>query len=184
MDAYHPTLWRTCRVLANAGRLRCLKVVLECPGSTVGDIAEHACVSEAVASEYLRALQARGLILACRESRWVRYTADPDPLVKGAARLLVALRRALLTEARSEADMIHTVTAFTHPRRLEIMKWLQCVDGASIEGLSTHTQISVPALFRHLRKLKTRQRVSCCENLWRLVRDGSHLEKTLLSLLD
>jgi len=183
MNAYHPTLWRTCRVLANAGRLRCLKVVFEWPGSTVGAVAHRAGVAGAVASEYLRALQARGLILASRESRWVRYTPDPDPLVEGSACLLAALKRSLLVEARSETDVIHAVTAFTHPRRLEILERLQREGDASLESLGSHTRISTPALFRHLRKLEARRLVSCDNNRWHLAGRGQHLEKTLLSFL-
>lgn len=183
MNAYHPTLWRTCRVLANAGRLRCLKVVLEWPGSTVGEIARRAGIPEAVASESLRAIQARGLILASRESRWVRYTPDPDPLVEGSDRLLAALKKSLLSAARSETDVIHVVTAFTHPRRLEILEMLQRRGDTSVESLGSHTRISLPALFRHLRKLEARRFVSCENNRWRLAGGGQQLEKTLLSFL-
>lgn len=182
MDAYHPTLWRTCRVLANAGRIRCLKTVLEWPSSTVGKIARRARVSEAVASEYLRALQARGLIRAERDSRWVRYAPDPDPLVKGSRRLLAALRRALLAEGRSEADIIRALTGFTHPRRLEIL-WCLLRDGqASFEHLGARTRISPPALSRHLGKLAARGVVTCGDHQWRLAKRPERLVKSLLSL--
>jgi DNA-binding transcriptional ArsR family regulator len=183
MDAYHPTLWRTCRVLANAGRVRCLKVVLGRPLSTVGEIARLAEVSETVASEHLRALQARGLIRARRESRWVRYSPDPDPLVKGARRLLAALRRALLVEDGTESAVIRTLTAFTHPRRLEILRRLQRVESALPESLIVHTRISQPALSRHLGKLESRRLVACDGRHWRLVKETRPLEKTLLALL-
>lgn len=183
MDAYHPTLWRTCRVLANAGRIRCLKAVLEWPRSTVGEVARRAAVAETVASEHLRALQARGLILASRESRWVRYSPDPDPLVKGARNLLAAMRRVLLAEGRSETDVIRSLTAFTHPRRLEMLRCLQCVESALPESLSASTRISQPALSRHLAKLEARQLVCRDGPRWRLARGSGRLEKTLLSLL-
>ncbi len=183
MDTYHPTVWRTCRVLANAGRIRCLKAVLERPSSTVGEIARRARTAEAVASEYLRALQARGLIRAERESRWVRYAPDPDPLVKGSRRLLVALRRALLAEGRSEEEIIRSLTAFTHPRRLDIL-WCLLRDGqASFERLCARTRISQPALSRHLSKLEARGMISCADRLWRLSRRPERLAKTILSLL-
>lgn len=183
MDAYHPTIWRTCRVLANAGRIRCLKVVLEWPSSTVGDIARRAKVSETVASEHLRALQARGLILATRESRWVRYTPDPDPLVRGARQLLAALRRALLAEKRPEPDVIRTLTAFTHPRRLDILGLLLRTGRASYERLGARTRISSPALFRHLGKLEARGVVTCEDHLWGVARHPEPLVKTVLILL-
>ncbi len=187
MDTYHPTLWRTCRILANSGRLLCLRAVLEQPGRTVGDIAEKARISETVASEHLRALQARGLIQASRQSRWVHYAPKPDPLVKSARPLLAALRRALLTEGKSEAEIIpqsiRTLTAFTHPRRLAILRQLQIVEWATAEHLSASTQISLPALSRHLSKLSSRQLVDCEDHSWRLSRCSGRLEKVLLSLL-
>lgn len=183
MDAYHPTVWRTCRVLANAGRIRCLKAVLEWPLSTVGEIACRARTSEAVASEYLRALQARGLIRAERKSRWVRYAPEPDPLVKGAGRFLAALRRALLAEGRGETEIIRALTAFTHPRRLDIM-WCLLRDGqTSFERLGARTRISSPALSRHLGKLAARGVVTCGDGRWMLSRQPERLLKNLLSLL-
>ena len=98
MGSLNPTLWRTCRVLANEKRLLCLKAVLEQPGRSVGELAERVCISEALASELLRALQARGLIQANRQSRWVYYSPKPDPMVVDARPLLEVLRRGLLVE--------------------------------------------------------------------------------------
>ena len=184
MGSLNPTLWRTCRVLANEKRLLCLKAVLEQPGSSVGDIAERVCISEALASELLRALQARGLIQANRQSRWVYYSPKPDPLVIGARPLLEALKKALLVEGKSENELIHTLTAFTHPRRLEILRCLQKADDdTSVDDLSASTRISLPALYRHLVKLTARGLVSCNERGWRLTRCSGRLEKTLLSFL-
>ena len=184
MGSLNPTLWRTCRVLANEKRLLCLKAVLEQPGSSVGDIAERVCISEALASELLRALQARGLIQAKRQSRWVYYSPKPDPLVVDARPLLGALKRALLVEGRSASEMIHALTAFTHPRRLEILRCLQkaAVD-VSMDDLAASTRISLPALYRHLVKLTACELVSCDEKGWRLTRCPGRLEKTLLSFL-
>ncbi|HRU19519.1 MAG TPA: helix-turn-helix transcriptional regulator [Kiritimatiellia bacterium] len=61
---YHPTLWRTCRVLANARRLACLRVVMGTPNLCVQEIAREVRFGEAQVSLALRALQARGLIAA------------------------------------------------------------------------------------------------------------------------
>ena len=184
MDRLVPTLWRTCRVLANEKRLSCLKAVLEQPGRSVGELAERVCISEALASELLRALQARGLIQANRQSRWVYYSPKPDPMVIGVRPLLEALKRALLVEGMSENEMIHTLTAFTHPRRLEILRCLQkAADDTSVEKLAASTRISLPALYRHLVKLTARGLVSCNEKGWRLTRCSGRLEITLLSFL-
>lgn len=183
MESYHPTVWRTCRVLANAGRIKCLKVVLEQPGSTVGEVAAGTRISENLASEHLRALQARGLIQACRKSRWVHYAPAPDPLVPSARPLLTTLRQALLTQKKTEAEIIHTLTAFTHPRRLAILRYFQKAESASAEDIAAATRISLPALSRHLGKLAARRLVSCGGHRWQLTQRVGRLEKTLLSLL-
>ena len=183
MESYHPTVWRTCRVLANTGRIKCLKVVLEQPGRTVCEIAACVRIAENLASEHLRALQARGLIQACRKSRWVHYAPVPDPLVPSARPLLTALRQTLLTEKKTEPEIIHTLTAFTHPRRLAILRYLQKVGYASADDIAAATRISLPALSRHLSKLTARRLASCEDHRWQLTPRFGRLEKTLLSLL-
>jgi len=181
--AYHPTVWRTCRALANLNRLRCLRIVLEQPAVTVGEIAERLSLSVCYASQVLRALQARGLLAARRESRWVRDVAHPDPLVVGSSLLLTALNRALLKECRSDASLIRTLTAFTHVRRLEILRLLQVRSPLGAEDIQAHTRISSPALSRHLKKLSQRGMVSCADDRWSLLPPCDTLAATLLKLL-
>ncbi len=184
MESYYPTIWRTCRVLANAKRLLCLKAVLEQPGRTVGDIAACVRISENQASEHLRALQARGLIQASRESRWVHYFPLPDPLVASARPLLAAMTRVLLVEGKTEKEIICTLTAFTHPRRLAILRYLQKTNRASADNLTASTQVSLPALSRHLGKLAARRLISYDDHYWTLSQCSGRLNKTLLALLD
>lgn len=52
-------------------------------------------------------------------------------------------------------EIIHTATAFTHPRRIEIVKVLQH-RSLSLAEIAVFTGISMPALFRHLGKLEKR----------------------------
>ena len=56
-----PTLWRTCRVLANRKRLQTLALLIRQPNQTVSAVAERMSLSMPAASQYLRALEARGL---------------------------------------------------------------------------------------------------------------------------
>ena len=119
---YHPTLWRTCRVLANPQRLACLKEVLLRPDSTVEEIAAAAALPHSKTSMGLRALQARGLLRARRHSQWTHYLPHPDPLVPCAKPILAAMRRALVTRPLLETELRATLTAFTHPRRLSILR--------------------------------------------------------------
>jgi len=155
--SYHPTLWRTCRILAHVKRLACLKMIVECPSATVGEVAVGLRVPVNQASMFLRALQARGLISAQRQSRWVRYAPVPDPLVPEASCILKALRQALIVEKRPAADIKRDLTAFTHPRRLTILLHLFAASPVGFEELAAATRISRPALSRHLAKLALRQ---------------------------
>lgn len=182
MEPYHPTLWRTCRALANEKRLRCLKVVMSEPGLTVGEVAARLAVAENHACEYLRALQARGLIEARRQSRWVRYVPEPDPLVPNARPLMSALRAAFEKGAHKEADMIRVFTAFTHPRRIVIVRQLKRACALGFEDLVRATGISPQALYRHLDKLADRGLVSQSRDGWRLAPGADRLSDALVKL--
>lgn len=182
MNAYHPTLWRTCRVLSNLKRLKCLKAILTEPGLTVGETAARIVLSANHTSEGLRALQARGLLEARRQSRWVRYFPSPDPLVPSAQPLLSAMKTALLTEHRPATELIQLLTGFTHPRRLRILTCLKKEGAQSFENLSHKTAISPQALYRHLDNLAVRALVCNDDGLWRLVRGNNVLADLLIVL--
>lgn len=179
---YHPTLWRTCRVLANARRLACLRVVMGTPNLCVQEIAREVRFDEAQVSLALRALQARGLIAAVRISRWVRYVPEPDPSVPSAKPLLTALRRALRSGGMSDAEIIRVVTAFTHPRRLAMLRCLHLRAPLSLETLSTACGISMPAANRHFHKLLARGMLVVRSDRISLVSRHPSLTRALLRL--
>lgn len=181
--AYHPTVWRTCRMLAHLSRLACLKVIFQHPSSTVGEVAGTLGIPINQASLFLRALQARGLICAKRQSRWVRYVPLPDPLVPEAAPVLNALRLDMLYMRRAEDEIKRTLTGFTHPRRLVILAALHQYSSLSIEALTAATQISRPALSRHLAKLDSRGLARYEGQGWRLAPPTNPLAETLLQLV-
>ena len=62
MQPLIPTMWRTCRVLANPQRLRSLWQIGIHPGQCVSDIAKATKQRIGVASQYLRDLQSRGIL--------------------------------------------------------------------------------------------------------------------------
>ena len=68
-----PTLWRTCRVLANRKRLQILALLIRQPNQTVSTVAGRMSLSMPTASQYLRALEARGLLTCRRVGRRVEY---------------------------------------------------------------------------------------------------------------
>lgn len=181
--SYHPTIWRTCRVLANRRRLACLRAVLQSPGSTVGEVAAAAVLPEDQASLCLRALQARGLLHGSRVSRWVHYYPAPDPLVPVAAPLLDAVRHALLKTRMGAPQIISCLTAFTHPRRLSILRTLLRGGQVSFTGLARAGQMSEAALFRHLMKLSVRGVVVEEDDKWALNPSPSALTRAFLSLI-
>lgn len=162
---YHPTIWRTCRALMNARRLACLSVVSKTPGLSVGTIAEMAGIPENQASINLRALQARGLLAARRDGRWIRYFAEADPLVKHASMVLKAVSRELRNAGETE-HVLETLRAFTHSRRLTILRCLMLQSGATCEVIVLRTHISRPAVCRHLGTL-------CCAGLVVPMKDGA-----------
>ena len=181
-NRYHPTLWRTCRVLANERRLMCLRVVIDCPGMSVAEIAKAVRIVVPTASIELRALQARGLIAAHRESRWVRYFPEPDPSVPSASPVLRALARAFKAGEPLEAIM-KQVTAFTHPRRLLVIQRLLRKSPADILSLAAQCKMSAPAAFRHIRKLVARGIVQYEDYAVTLLPQTAKINRSLCALI-
>jgi len=178
-----PTLWRTCRTLANRRRLSCLKEVVLRPGESVGEIAAAVKLPQDQASLCLRALQARGLLHASRDGRWVRYFPWPDPLVPTAADVLVAMTRALTEKKLQDKRVLQCLTAFTHPRRLAILGSLLQRRVLSFPALVQRCHISSPALSRHLKKLVTRRLVQETPEGWTLVSERDSLSESFLKVI-
>lgn len=176
-----PTLWRTCRVLANRVRLRMLGVLLRHDEMAVSAVARAVGVSDVVASQELRALGARGLLAARRDGLWVFYRVSPDPSIRGTMELLSALRRAFSGRTQPAEAVFRLTTAFTHPRRIEIVRFL--ADGAmTSEALSRSSTIGRRALERHLAKLARRGFVRKVKGEWHLVCPRHPLAVALLQL--
>lgn len=149
-----PSVWRTCRMLANERRLLLLANVIRRGPLTVSHAAHLAHVPESTATLGLRALQSRGLLTSVRDSRWVRYTASPDPLVSHADSFLTMTSRAI-AQGETPAVLVKAFTAFTHPRRICIVQALATAPLTNAQ-ISVCCEISPPALRRHLVKLSRR----------------------------
>ncbi len=183
MNDLTPTLWKTCRTLANKNRLNCLREVFKKPGLNVTQLARCLEVPDNHASLILRALQSRGLIRPVRHSRWVYYHPIPDPLVRSSGPIMFAMRKVLLREDKPESAIIHVLTAFTHSRRLAILAYLKLHKEQSVDVLSYSLSISRQALYRHLRKLEVRGFVRQTAGLYSLIARNDALGRTLLRLL-
>ena len=175
-----PTMWRTCRVLANPLRLRCLQAVLRQPGRFVSELAKETRLPVPVASQYLRDLQARGLISVERRSRWTFYGDTPDPSVGHAAPLLAAMRVALADNSFSPKQAQRTLQGFTHPRRIAVLRLLARSDPLDFTEIHRATGISKPALLRHLDKLEACGLVRRQDADWAIARGLPVLAQRLL----
>jgi DNA-binding MarR family transcriptional regulator len=178
MHTLYPTLWRTCRVLANEQRLRLLYALFEKGEQCVFELAEKTRMRESQASIHLRALNARGLILQHRSKMRVLYHAEANQEVESAASLLEALHTCYHQKIPIPS-LIRQATAFTHPRRIEI---IQCLPpaGATKDWLSEKTKISLSALSRHLKKLKLRGFVTGTHNEYTKAVPEDAFSQTLL----
>ena len=175
-----PTLWRTARVLTGSIRLALLKTILEKPGLSVTDLAGPAGLSHPRASQELRRLQARGLVQAKREGRFVTYWPVPDPKVASAKPILASAKVALAK--RPMEENIRVAQAFGHDRRLRIVREL-------MKGARGATELAVAAgmpelaLFRHLRVLKEGDVVRQTKTGWELTNTAHPLAKGMMGLL-
>ena len=149
-----PTLWRTCRVLANRKRLQTLAFLIRQPGQTVSAVAAHMRLSMPAASQYLRALEARGLLTCRRVGRRVNY-GPTTGTSEGAAGEIVKALRVSFRKAQPIDAIFKLATAFTHSRRIEVYRNV-AIGADSFEKLQMATRIPARALSRHLRKLEAR----------------------------
>ncbi len=151
-----PTLWGTCRVLANQRRLALVEALIDQPPQPVTVVAAACGQSEAICSHGLRQLQARGLCRATRSGRWVSYALTADPCVTHSEALLRALTRALKASPSDFKPLIAALTAYTHPRRVDIVATLHRAGPCAADDLGRRCGISPAALYRHLKKLERR----------------------------
>jgi DNA-binding IclR family transcriptional regulator len=152
---FHPTLWRTCRVLANQTRLRILQMLLREPNQTVTQVAARLNRPASLTSEYLRALEARGMLGARRIGSRVVYRPGSFKGEGAAPLILAALRLDFQKQARPILKFFKLATAFTHPRRIEIFRLLSR-ESSTLSQIKMATRMSARALQRNLAKLQSR----------------------------
>jgi DNA-binding transcriptional ArsR family regulator len=149
--AGQPTLWRTCRVLANRQRLQMLALLIRQPGQTVSSVARQMRLSLPAASQYLRALEARGLLTCRRVGLRVEYRPVATTTEGGGGAIATALRIPVGRSQQLPGVLFKLATAFTHPRRIEVYRAVK--NGAdSFVRVQAATHISRRALARHLAK--------------------------------
>jgi DNA-binding transcriptional ArsR family regulator len=176
-----PTLWRTCRALANRDRLRIFVHLISANESSVTEVAEIFRLDLPIASIYLRALNARGLVAARRSGRFVLYRVAPNREVEGAEALVRALRRAF-SDGQSVEQVFRALTAFTHPRRVALVHALESRGTMPPVQLRRVCRMSVRALRRHLAKLEDRGIITRDKNGVKLRRPDGLVARELVDL--
>ncbi len=175
-----PALWRSCRVVACETRLRVLWHILDNKELSVDAVRQLEGMSQPRASIQLKALASKGLVVYRREGMQVIYRAEADQAVAFAQEILEALR--ICYERRASfKTIIRQATAFTHERRIEIVRALQ--DGPlACEELLGKTGMSGSALSRHLDKLERRGFVKRIDRVYEMATPDSPLGRTLMNL--
>ncbi len=180
-----PSLWRSCRAVANKNRLLLLKELIDQTSGTVDELADAINKKACTCSQWLRLLNSRGLLQVSREGRWVRYSIGTDPAVKHALPLMNALC-ATLKRCRAQKDydaVLKDLTIFTHPRRILLVKTTHSFGKARAVDLQHRCKFSEEALFRHLSKLLRRGVVVKCDDGYMINVPNRILARTLLELV-
>ena len=187
-ERLNPTLWRTCRALMNDIRLRLLwAVVMNDDALNVTGIARLLGIRQPVATNGLRALQARGLIGVRRERYSVYYNLDEDRSLPDAARLRNAF--ILYFESTELQDgwtgrMMTWLRAFTHFNRLAMLRRLAVGEATKAE-LETAAGVVVKTVEHHLRILVRAGLVERCldagdTGVYRMLPQENHVVRELL----
>lgn len=142
-------------MLANDTRLRLLAQLVRKQPQSVSELAAQCSLTLPVASQSLRALEARGLLRVNRIHRRVEYHIPMRSKAGSLAELIAALVAALRREPLPTRTIMKLATAFTHPTRIQIHRMLQSGPKTEMQ-LQTAICLSSLALWRHLRKLKAR----------------------------
>jgi DNA-binding transcriptional ArsR family regulator len=152
LTALKPTLWRTCRVLANHTRLQLFASLIRRQRQSVTELAEQLKLTVPVASQSLRALESRGLLEVRRIRRRVEYRIPDAADAAELAALIATLRKTVRGGEPAFEQIMKAATGFTHPARIAIVRALN--DGEkNFAEIQFVTRLSAPALSRHLGKL-------------------------------
>ncbi|MBI2193941.1 MAG: ArsR family transcriptional regulator [Planctomycetes bacterium] len=147
----------------------------------VSEVASAMKIRADLASRYLRAMNARGILKARPTGRFVRYRLAADRTIPAARPLLVSLQRALSCKRDCTGNIFRLLTAFTHPRRQKILTALR-ERPMTLQQLHVRTRVPQRALRRHLMKLVRRKFVIVRGKTYHSVRPEDPLARNLLAL--
>lgn len=180
-SSLHPTVWRTCRVLANSDRLRLFAALTRKQPQTVSALAEQAGLSLSKTSMHLRAMESRGLLSVRRFGRTVEYQTSPTNADSGVAELLKTLKELIKSDEKTIAKIIHLATGFTHPARIEAYRKI-AADSGSMDQLMIALKLSSPAVARHLKKLLARGYIAATHHRYEVARHSDAVGRALAEM--
>ncbi len=150
MKTLNPTLWRTCRMLAGATRIRLLRRLHDHPGENISMLADALGISQPYASQEMRRIQSRGFLRPVRQGASLVYQPVPDPQVSSAAPLLKAVWQALdAFPSRRDAEINVLAAGLAHERRIALARLLlkaprtpsQLLDAIPMAACSFHQHV-------------------------------------------
>lgn len=153
MQNLNPTLWRTCRVLAGANRIKLLRQLHDHPGQNIASLAQSLGIGRPYASQEMRRIQSRGFLRPAKCGASLVYSPAADPQVSSAAPLLKAVWTALdhLPAAR-DADMTVLAAGLAHERRIALARSLLQAPRTPSQLITEHPMAPC-SFYLHLRKL-------------------------------
>jgi DNA-binding transcriptional ArsR family regulator len=181
-----PTLWRTARALANADRLNLMRLVANAKGAKgVSELALEANLPIPIASIYLRALNARGLISVIRSGSFVYYGTGSDRSLPVAVAIQGAFRR-LFAKKELPDDwqdiLLPILNAYSNQRRKSMVRILSEHSGISFLEFHKRSGLCETSFLRHLRILANAGIVSLDSNgLYSLAKPRNSLEAIFLA---
>ncbi|NQT89592.1 winged helix-turn-helix transcriptional regulator [bacterium] len=161
------------RVLANLSRIEILRLVTVLGEQNVSQIADATGQALNVVSTHLRRMAGVGLLKRRRSGREVYYQLVAQPRwpltravvtglrdvfesVRVRAQRLVARGDQSRSKTRSDAALFALFTAFTHPRRIRIIRRLASGQGSTLLALSDELRMSPGSCEMHMAKLERR----------------------------
>jgi DNA-binding transcriptional ArsR family regulator len=183
-EKLEPTLWRSCRALANRNRLLLLRAMIDEPPLCVQTLSERCKLKKSVCSQYLRILNARGFTQVSRIGRWVDYALGANPSVRNASVILQAVTQTVkgYTLAKQYDPVLKDLTLFTCPRRIRIVRTLHRNQEITPSALARLCSMPRRTLLRQLKKLERREVIARDESFVTLRTPARHLAKVLLKI--
>ena len=164
-------LWRQCRILAHPLRLEMLDLLSQRSPLCVKEIAEALQIGDEVAGKNLQLMAAAGFLTQRSAGKYLYYTAaHKNGLING-----------ILGHDLTREQVIYTVTALTHERRISIIQALAS-EPLEFAVVCRKPGISLRAMQRHVEKLERRGLLSVVNGRWSRSTPGSVLGRRLVEL--